>query len=114
MAPVKSSRASTCPAPAHRSRGRSPIVAGVAWAPGAGISRVEVQIDDGPWADAMLADAIGASTWRQWAFPWDATAGRHLLRVRATDGNGTVQTAAIRDPFPNAATGYHQITVEAN
>ena len=50
--------------------------------------------------------------WRQWAFAWDATSGRHVLRVRATDGIGTVQTAAQRDPFPNAATGYHQIAVD--
>jgi DMSO/TMAO reductase YedYZ molybdopterin-dependent catalytic subunit len=89
------------------------VVAGVAWAPVAGISRVEVQVDDGAWADATLADAISASTWRQWTFPWDATAGRHVLRVRATDGGGTVQTATQRDPFPNAATGYHQIAVNA-
>jgi DMSO/TMAO reductase YedYZ molybdopterin-dependent catalytic subunit len=84
-------------------------VAGVAWAPVVGISRVEVQVDDGPWADATLAEAINASTWRQWAFPWDAPSGRHVLRVRATDGNGVVQSAEQRDPFPNAATGYHQV-----
>ena len=92
----------------HLAAGRQ-TVAGVAWAPVAGISRVEVQVDDGPWADATLADPISASTWRQWAYPWDAASGRHVLRVRATDGNGTVQTADQRDPFPNAATGYHQI-----
>ena len=87
------------------------VVAGVAWAPVAGISRVEVQIDDGAWADATLADAISPATWRQWTLPWDAVAGRHVVRVRATDGAGTVQTADQREPFPNAATGYHQIAV---
>jgi hypothetical protein len=71
-------------------------------------------VDDGPWADAMLADAISASTWRQWAFPWDATSGTHRLRVRATEGKGTVQTEAARDPFPNAATGYHTVGVDVN
>jgi len=64
--------------------------------------------------DATLADAISGSTWRQWAYPWDATSGRHVLRVRATDANGTVQTATERDPFPNAATGYHQIVALVN
>ena len=83
------------------------VVAGVAWAPIAGISRVEVQVDDGPWADATLADAISASTWRQWAFPWDATAGRHLLRVRATDGErhrADGVDRATRSPTPPPAT----------
>jgi hypothetical protein len=89
-------------------------IAGVAWAPIAGVSRVEVQVDDGPWVDATLADAISASTWRQWALVWDATSGRHVIRVRATDGSGTVQAAEQRDPFPNAATGYHQIVALVN
>ena len=83
----------------------------MAWAPVAGITRVEVQVDNGPWADATLAVPISASTWRQWSFPWNATAGRHTLRVRATDGAGNVQTGDEHEPFPNAATGYHTVAV---
>jgi DMSO/TMAO reductase YedYZ molybdopterin-dependent catalytic subunit len=90
------------------------VVAGVAWAPVAGISRVEVQVDDGAWADATLADPISASTWRQWSFPWTAASGRHTLRVRATNGAGTVQTGDDVPPFPNGATGYHTIVVTAS
>jgi DMSO/TMAO reductase YedYZ molybdopterin-dependent catalytic subunit len=87
------------------------VLAGVAWAPTRGISRVEVQIDTGPWGVAHLADAISADTWRQWSFPWTATEGRHLVRVRATDGQGRTQTAVNAEPLPNAATGYHTVAV---
>ena len=109
MAPVLPESRIDVPGNGRRLAAGRETVAGVAWAPVVGISRVEVQVDDGPWADATLAEAINASTWRQWAFPWDAPSGRHVLRVRATDGNGVVQSAEQRDPFPNAATGYHQV-----
>jgi DMSO/TMAO reductase YedYZ molybdopterin-dependent catalytic subunit len=99
------------PANGRRVAAGAQVVAGVAWAPVVGIRRVEVQVDNGPWADATLADPISASTWRQWSFPWMATTGRRTLRVRATDGTGTVQTADGREPFPNAATGYHTVSV---
>lgn len=32
------------------------VIAGVAWQPGTGVSGVEVQVDDGPWERAELAD----------------------------------------------------------
>jgi DMSO/TMAO reductase YedYZ molybdopterin-dependent catalytic subunit len=88
-------------------------IAGVAWAPGVGISRVEVQIDEGEWQNAELSPEFTDATWRQWKLPWDATAGRHRLRVRATDRNGTVQTAEVAPVEPNGATGHHtrQVTV---
>jgi DMSO/TMAO reductase YedYZ molybdopterin-dependent catalytic subunit len=88
-------------------------IAGVAWAPGVGISRVEVQIDEGEWRSAELSQEFTDATWRQWMLPWEATAGRHRLRVRATDRNGTVQTADVAPVEPNGATGHHtrQITV---
>src|SRR3546814_13781919 len=45
--------------------GRTPV-AGVAWAPGTGISAVEVQVDDGPWRPATLGASAGPTTWVQW------------------------------------------------
>ena len=86
-------------------------VAGVAWAPDRGISAVEVQIDDGAWAPAQLADAIAPATWLQWVLRWEATSGDHVLRVRATDGSGEVQTAESTRPDPDGARGHHTITV---
>jgi DMSO/TMAO reductase YedYZ molybdopterin-dependent catalytic subunit len=88
------------------------VLAGVAWAPTRGISKVEVQVDSGPWRAARLAAALSRDTWRQWSFPWTATPGRHVIKVRATDGDGQTQTAVNAEPLPSAATGYHTVTVD--
>jgi DMSO/TMAO reductase YedYZ molybdopterin-dependent catalytic subunit len=89
-------------------------VAGVAWAQHRGISKVEVQVDDGPWAAAVLSGTVSADTWRQWVYTWQATSGKHLLRVRATDGTGALQTAAVHDVIPDGATGYHTVEVKVS
>ncbi len=86
-------------------------VAGVAWAPDRGISRVEVQVDEGPWNAAELSRAISDATWLQWLYRWQAPPGMHSLRVRATDGTGEVQAAERTPPPPDGARGYHQIAV---
>jgi hypothetical protein len=86
-------------------------VAGVAWAPGRGIRRVEVRVDEGRWHEAELADAVGVDTWRQWRWTWDAPPGRHRLQVRATAGDGEVQTSDEAPPFPDGATGWHTVGV---
>src|SRR5690606_17840952 len=44
-------------------------VAGVAWAPDRGVSRVEVAID-GAWRDARLSVPISGATWVQWVYAW--------------------------------------------
>ncbi|MBG6212829.1 MAG: molybdopterin-dependent oxidoreductase [Cryobacterium sp.] len=93
----------------------SVVVAGVAWSQHVGVSAVAVQIDDGPWQDATLADPISVDTWRQWAYTWpDATAGEHAVKVRATDSAGLVQTSATADVAPNGATGLHEISVSVS
>jgi len=86
-------------------------VAGVAWAPHRGISRVEVNVDGGPWHTAKLAAADGTDTWRQWMWPWDAPSGLHTLQVRATDGTGALQTSARAGVFPSGATGWDSVVV---
>jgi DMSO/TMAO reductase YedYZ molybdopterin-dependent catalytic subunit len=89
------------------------VIAGVAWAPDRGISKVEVAID-GAWRDCTLASPISDATWVQWTHAWDAAAagpGDHRIEVRATDGNGAVQDAAVTPPAPDGARGYHTITV---
>jgi len=86
-------------------------VAGVAWAQHRGISRVEVQIDEGPWVAARLAEDASIDAWRQWVLEWEATPGSHVLRVRAWDGSGQVQSSAVRPPAPNGAEGLHAVTV---
>lgn len=85
-------------------------VGGTAWAQRAGIDRVEVKLDDGEWTQADLAEEVTIDTWRQWRTEFaEVAAGSHTLTVRATDKDGTVQTAKRRDSIPNSATGHHHI-----
>ncbi|HRN29278.1 MAG TPA: molybdopterin-dependent oxidoreductase [Terrimesophilobacter sp.] len=109
--PVKLSSRIDVPRKTQRVSAGTVTVAGVAWAQHTGVSRVEVRVDDGPWSDAVLADAISADTWRQWWFEWDASGGGHELTVRATDANGVVQTAEYADVVPDGATGHHSVFI---
>jgi DMSO/TMAO reductase YedYZ molybdopterin-dependent catalytic subunit len=105
--PIKTqSRIDVPRASARLTPGTTPI-AGVAWAPTRGISKVEVQVDDGDWQPAKLGDTVSDNTWVQWMMPWDAVPGSHTLRVRATDGTGETQTSDVAPPDPNGATGWH-------
>ena len=89
--------------------GQIPI-AGIAWAPDRGVSRVEVAVD-GVWQEARLSTPISDSTWVQWVFDWAATPGRHVIQVRATDGSGAVQVETSTAPAPDGARGWHTISV---
>lgn len=88
-------------------------IAGVAWAPDRGVSMVEVRIDEGEWRAAEVATPISDATWVQWVYRWEAEAGSHLIQVRATDGDGAVQTDERTPPAPDGARGYHTISVDA-
>src|SRR5690349_11190926 len=85
------------------------MIGGVAWAQHRGITKVEVQVDDGPWAEATLAETVSSDTWRQWSLAWTATPGEHRLRVRATDRDGQTQTSTPSSTAPDGATGWHSI-----
>jgi DMSO/TMAO reductase YedYZ molybdopterin-dependent catalytic subunit len=87
-------------------------IAGVAWAPDRGISKVEVSIDGGAWQACMLSAAISKATWVQWELAWTPPNGHHTIEVRATDGTGTVQTADVTPPPPDGARGHHTIEVD--
>ncbi|WP_429458710.1 molybdopterin-dependent oxidoreductase [Microbacterium sp. ZKA21] len=90
------------------------VIAGVAWQPHAGISGVEVQIDDGDWQRAELATAISDDTWVQWRMPWRAASGDHRIRCRAIGGDGETQTEVSAPPAPDGATGWHEIAVRVS
>ena len=86
-------------------------VAGIAWAPDRGVSRVEVAVD-GVWQDARLSKPISQATWVQWVLDWAATPGHHSIQVRATDGTGVVQPEASTPPAPDGARGWQMISVD--
>lgn len=98
-------------------------ITGFAVSGAAPVAKVEVAIDDGPFAEARLIsldeilatepDLLAArqfetagrdafplpGVWVQWAYRWDATPGAHEIRVRATDASGATQPADDVDPF---------------
>lgn len=81
-------------------------VGGIAWAGARGISKVEVQVDEGIWEEAELRDPpLSPLTWVQWRYFWKSEMGRHTFKVRAYDGNGALQEIQSASPHPNGATG---------
>jgi DMSO/TMAO reductase YedYZ molybdopterin-dependent catalytic subunit len=108
-APIKTqSRIDTPANSAQISTGRH-VVAGVAWAPTRGISRVELQLGEGAdWVEAELSEPLSENAWVQWKTEWDVIeTGRYVLRCRATDGDGNTQTEEMVPPAPDGATGWH-------
>ena len=98
--------------PRRRADAGTVPVAGVAWAQGRGIERVELRVDDGRWREARLAETTSVETWRLWRWDWEARRGKHRLAVRATAGDGEVQTEERMDIFPDGATGWHTVEVK--
>ena len=92
--------------------GEQVTLGGVAWDQHVGVSRVELQVDDGAWQPARLANVPSTDTWRQWVLPWTPEkSGAHRIRVRAVDGRGMPQDEEPRRAFPSGATGLHTITL---
>src|SRR5919106_1323470 len=91
-------------------------IAGVAFAGDRGISKVEVSSDGGAtWKEARIKDPLSPYTWVLWATELNVTTkGNYKIIVRATDKTGKIQTAEVRDPFPNGAMGYHVVNAQAS
>lgn len=87
-------------------------VAGVAWAPTRGISKVEISIDNAPWTECDLGKVTTDESWVLWHTTWDAPVGRHAISVRCYDGVGELQPRGPADPRPNGAEGRHTIRVD--
>jgi len=99
----------------RRSRrvGRPTLVNGVAFAGDRGIKRVELSTDGGrSWKETRLDYRGSRLSWALWSLDWTPErAGRHELVVRATDGDGELQTAERGGIAPDGATGFHRVTV---
>ena len=110
--PIKTQSRIDVPRTARIAAGRQAI-GGVAWAPTRGIAKVEVQIDTADWQPCTIGSSTSDETWVQWTTDWEATPGRHTIRVRATDKTGYTQSAKQVEPRPDGAEGQHTITVTA-
>ncbi len=90
-------------------------IGGIAHAGDRGISKVEVQVDDGEWMEAMLREPMSDTTWVIWRYDWPFQEGEHTFTVRAYEGDDTPQIEEVAGVRPSGATGYHSLreTVEA-
>jgi DMSO/TMAO reductase YedYZ molybdopterin-dependent catalytic subunit len=85
-------------------------VSGVAWDAGYGIRSVEVSADGGKsWSTATLGPDLGRFAFRPWSYSFDAKRGANTVTVRASNGIGQTQTAAL---IPNPA-GYHHNVMQS-
>jgi DMSO/TMAO reductase YedYZ molybdopterin-dependent catalytic subunit len=80
-------------------------IGGIAHAGARGISKVEVQVDGGPWTQAELRTPMSHLTWVIWRYDWPFQSGKHTFTVRCYDGKGTPQIATPSPPAPDGATG---------
>lgn len=111
-APIKISARIDTPKALAQVDGGEVVIGGVAWAQERdGVAKVQVRIDGGAWVDAQLGPDGGNDYWRQWFHRWDASSGSHRIAVRAVAGNGDEQTAVRAEPFPDGASGLHELLI---
>ena len=109
MGPVKMSSRVDVPRSGDDVPSGDVTFAGVAWSQHTGIEAVEVAVDGGAWESAELAGVPNDDTWVQWKAIVDVEPGDHMVKVRATDKNGVVQTGVEQDVLPDGATGWHSV-----
>ena len=88
-------------------------LSGVAFAGTRGIEGVEWSADGGrSWLAAQVRPPPSPLSWVHWSATWTPPReGPYKLSVRATDGNGELQTATRRPSYPDGSSGYHSIRV---
>jgi DMSO/TMAO reductase YedYZ molybdopterin-dependent catalytic subunit len=86
------------------------LIGGISHAGARGISKVELQVDDGPWQEAELRTPLSHLTWVIWRYEWLFVPGKHTFIVRCYDGNGVLQIATPSPVEPSGATGLYSKT----
>jgi DMSO/TMAO reductase YedYZ molybdopterin-dependent catalytic subunit len=82
-------------------------IGGIAHAGARGISKVELQVDNGPWQEAATRTPLSGVTWVIWRYDWPFEPGEHKFTVRCSDGDGAPQITTPSPPEPRGATGLH-------
>ena len=86
---------------------------GWAFAGHRGIAKVEFSADGGKtWLPAAVKEPLGENTWQFWSATWTPPRpGDYTIKVRATDGKGTLQPAEPKPTLPDGGQGYHTVKV---
>ena len=82
-------------------------IGGIAHAGARGISKIELQVDEGPWQEAALRKPFSELTWVIWRYEWPFDPGKHTFTVRCYEGNGIPQIAEPSPIEPSGATRLH-------
>ena len=111
ITPIKPSTRIDTPRSLSTVPGGELIIGGVAWAQNDnGVTKVQVQVDGGPWQDAEIGADVNNVYWRQWFMTTkDLKPGSHRVSARCVDGNSETQTSARAEPFPEGASGIHTV-----
>ncbi len=71
-------------------------IGGFAYSPHGRVQSVVFSTDEAEWRPARLLEPVLARAWAQFEFDWEAVAGEHTVRVRATDERGNTQPLTAR------------------
>lgn len=112
-APIISSSRIDVPRPGQSMMAEGVNVGGFAWAPRAGVKRVDLRVDDGPWKQCEIVEDATGDAWVQWRTRVAVSKGHHTLTVRCTDTQSREQVAEERDVIPAGATGLHSVEFTA-
>ncbi len=97
--------------------GEKVMLKGVAFAGSRKIEKVEISFDNGQhWMEATSKERLGQNAWTLWRMEWTPQAGQpknYVLKVRATEEGGKVQSPQKLDPFPSGSAGYHTISIQS-
>lgn len=86
---------------------------GFAFAGSRGIRQVDISTDGGEsWESTILASPLSRHSWVMWSYAWEPQRpGDYRILTRATDGTGNLQSMEEHPPFPNGASGLHEVII---
>lgn len=84
-------------------------IGGIAYSGAKGISKVEVNINDGGWQEVMLREPLSDTSWVIWRYDMPFQPGETTFVVRTYEGDGTPQIEDQAGTFPDGATGYDNV-----
>lgn len=74
----------------------SQMLRGYAWAPHAGVKKVDVRVNGGRWDEARIIDAqSNRYTWVRFEFAFNPAPGDYMIETRTTDRKGNAQPATV-------------------